>query len=478
MAKITYSLQKKTIRDCKQVMSSATNYQTWHEAALELDLLEGNDEWKQDKSSPHYKYQLIEERLHRLRQYRESKDILDVIYHLREGLHQNLGNICNPQLYNKSHTGTKQLIEDYIQEVVTNLNEICDNDYDFFSKEQKIQFFRDVFQAYGRNALLLSGGATLGIFHLGVIKVLWEQNLLPHVISGSSAGSIIAALIGVAHDRAFPQIFEIEDLPIRIWKIYSPQKIWSHKHLINSEPLRQTIQNMIGEKTFQEAYEKTGRSLNITVSPNTKNQMPRLLNHLTSPHIYIWTAVLASCAIPGFFPPVPLLAKDRFNSPIAYMPPLKWVDGSLKGDLPMLRLSRLYNVNRYITSQANPYVLPFINKELPMKENKLSRLLQSEAKVVGGYLLDSARAHVTNDMVDMLLDSAGTLITQSYLGDITVHPQSSLSNYKRVLSDPTPEDIHNMIQEGERATWYKLSMIRNQTRISHTLSSCLKRLLK
>jgi len=43
--------------------------------------------------------------------------------------------------------------------------------------------------------LCLSGGATLGLYHLGVIKALFERDLLPRVISGSSVGSIIASLV-------------------------------------------------------------------------------------------------------------------------------------------------------------------------------------------------------------------------------------------------------------------------------------------
>lgn len=42
----------------------------------------------------------------------------------------------------------------------------------------------------------LSGGAYLGYYHMGVIKALFAENLLPRVISGASAGSIMTALIG------------------------------------------------------------------------------------------------------------------------------------------------------------------------------------------------------------------------------------------------------------------------------------------
>jgi hypothetical protein len=42
----------------------------------------------------------------------------------------------------------------------------------------------------------LSGGAYLGFYHMGVVKALWSQGLLPRVFSGASAGSIMTAIIG------------------------------------------------------------------------------------------------------------------------------------------------------------------------------------------------------------------------------------------------------------------------------------------
>lgn len=55
----------------------------------------------------------------------------------------------------------------------------------------------------------------------------------------------------------------------------------------------------IGEYTFQEAFDRTGRITNITVAPLNDYDPPRLLNYLTSPHVCVWSAAAASCAIPG-----------------------------------------------------------------------------------------------------------------------------------------------------------------------------------
>ena len=42
---------------------------------------------------------------------------------------------------------------------------------------------------------MLSGGGNMGAYSLGVIKALWEGGVLPMIISGSSAGSVIASFI-------------------------------------------------------------------------------------------------------------------------------------------------------------------------------------------------------------------------------------------------------------------------------------------
>lgn len=56
-------------------------------------------------------------------------------------------------------------------------------------------FFSELRHAYGRSALLLSGGGNMGAHSFGVAKALWEGGVLPSIISGSSAGSIIASYI-------------------------------------------------------------------------------------------------------------------------------------------------------------------------------------------------------------------------------------------------------------------------------------------
>jgi predicted acylesterase/phospholipase RssA len=65
---------------------------------------------------------------------------------------------------------------------------------DSLTLDNKLSFLHSTRHAYGRSALLLSGGATMGLFHLGMVKALWEQKLLPRIISGAPAALCVATL--------------------------------------------------------------------------------------------------------------------------------------------------------------------------------------------------------------------------------------------------------------------------------------------
>lgn len=84
------------------------------------------------------------------------------------------------------------------------------------STAEKLSFFNETRHAFGRSALLLSGGATLGLYHIGVCKSLHENSLLPRVLSGSSVGSIICAMVGTRTDEELTDLFSPESNVIKL----------------------------------------------------------------------------------------------------------------------------------------------------------------------------------------------------------------------------------------------------------------------
>ena len=76
--------------------------------------------------------------------------------------------------------------------------------------------------------------------------------------------------------------------------------------------------------------------------------------------------------------------------------------------------------------------------------------------------------------VERLANSALSVINQSYFGDITISPVSKLHNPLRALSWRSPEEIMELMDDGERATWPRIERIRSQTLISRTLDPILR----
>ncbi|MCP5160613.1 MAG: DUF3336 domain-containing protein [Hahellaceae bacterium] len=464
----------------KKIMAQAPDYETWKEAALELDYLLGHVDWKEAFVSDLYNFDLIYDRLQQLRESHQKRQHIDLVRSLREGLHHDLGNMGNPALYQVAHVGTKHLIEEYVNQVCESLNYVCDTPMDCLPERKKLEFFKDTLISFGRPALLLSGGASLGMFHIGVVKALWERGLLPQVITGSSVGSIIAAMIGTRTDAELPELLMPERHNLKAWRWRGVWSAISGQGLMDQQELERCLRTNIGEYSFEEAFKRSGRSINVTVSPVHLHQKERLLSGYTSPYMLVWSASLASCAVPGIFPPVMLMKKDGKGSITPYMSRLRWVDGSVTSDLPIERLMHLYDVNYSIVSQTNPHIVPFLNRQERKKKTSMlalpSRIMKAEVQFHGKAAFDYLRKHVEPELLRQLAGHAYTIMAQRYSGDVNIAPRYTFKHYASMLSNPTPEFVKEMILQGERATWPKIAMIRTHSKISTTLERCISRL--
>lgn len=470
---------KKSLKALERDMQHALSYAEWREAGLEHDRLSGAGDWKADDRSKGYDYELIRLRLAEIRNARERHDVNRLVFHLHEGLHGNLGNIANPALYGVSKVGTKQLIETYLDEVAGALEYLCNGDFIEFGFREKLDFFKTTGGAYGRSALMLSGGAALGLFHMGVLKTLHEQKLMPWVISGSSAGSIMAAVVGSHSDEELVEILKPENLYLNAFKYVGFSGMFKGKPVLDGSHLEACLEENIPDITFEEAFRKTGRAINVTVSPYDRHQDARLLNARTSPNVLVRKAVLASCAVPAVFPPVTLWAKNINGEKVPYIPTRKWVDGSIKDDLPVRRLQRLYGVNHSIVSQTNPHVVPFMSRsdDNHSVAAHARRVLAANVRLNVNFALEFVQKGIkwSNDL-GLIVDKAQSVVSQKYVGDINIIPPRRATNVLRIFSNPSVDDVREFIETGERATWPKVDLIRNTTRISRTFHDCLEQL--
>ncbi|HEX4894867.1 MAG TPA: patatin-like phospholipase family protein [Solimonas sp.] len=466
-------------RELHQDMKHASDYTSWREAASELDRRDGLEDWKADETSDLYDWRLIRSRLRQIRQYREEGAIAKLLHHLRQGLHWNLGNLGNPALYDACRVGTKNLVREYVTEVASALEFVCGLESLEFPHAAKQRFFDDLALGYGRSALMLSGGATLGLFHVGVVKALYREGLVPPIMSGSSAGSVVCATIGSRAPDEVEELLDPENAYYAFWRVLPVREMLRNGAVMDQNQLRKAIAANVKDMTFEEAHQLSGRAINITVSPAGVNQPPRLLNHLTFPYLYLREAVLASCAVPVLFPPVMLMTQDERGERVPYMPLLRWNDGSLKSDLPILRMRRLHNVNHFIVSQTNPHVLPFVSRKEPGSQGVANAARDYAFSTLRGQsksIVDLVRQNLPASGLRRSLDIASSVLDQEYRGNINIFPEVSLWRYANVTANPTMESIKRFMLEGERATWPRIEMIRNQTLIAQMLDACVKKL--
>ncbi|MEE4297813.1 MAG: DUF3336 domain-containing protein [Pseudomonadales bacterium] len=464
-------MPNRSLREIETALQRSTDYDEWRRNAIAHDDASGAAAWKRQDRSSRYGYPGIRRRLDLMRRLRAEDDPHDLLYYLNEGIHGNMDGIGKPAMYNVARFGTKDLITTYLEELEQAIEYIGDVDESVIPFHEKLDFFRRASHCYGRSALMLSGGGSLGPFHFGVARALWEQNLLPDVISGSSAGSFVAAIMGTHSDRELHDLLVSEDVPM-------VSEGPSGKQL-KIEDVREGIAELVPDMTFQDAFDHTGRMINISVAPSELHQTSRLMNAITSPNVYIREAVLASCAIPGVFPPVMLAARDAHGNRKPYLPARRWVDGSVTDDLPAKRLTRLYGVNHFITSMINPIVLWSV-RDPDMNEGLVQRVWDISQRANKEFLRATypwtMRTWRRVYPVNVALRFLYAVATQDYTADINIIPRKRFYDPRKLLAILTPEETKQLILDGERATWPRIEMIRNCTRISRTLDRILARL--
>ena len=475
MASTKDTQKSKMAKKFDQSVLKANTFDEWLGLAEDYDRQSGGTVWREKDESSLYDAASINTRLQRLRRLSKAGNDDGLLFALSEGIHGNMGGMGNAKLYQKARAGTKRLIKDYIDEICDALEYFSPRSFKGIPWADRLEFFQGASHCYGRSALMLSGGGTLGYFHFGVLKALIEQKLCPVVISGASAGAFVAAIVGSRSDEEFLALFNNNTLARALTENNDSISIgFGMSEKIDMRVIKREMAKLIPDMTFKEAYEKTGRSINISISPAEPRQTSRLLNHIASPNVTLRSAVLASTALPGVFQPVQLEARNADGNIKPYLPSRRWIDGSFSQDLPAKRLARMYAVNHFIVSQ----VMPGLGRESNMKPGL--RKIVSDASVaatkqiVRGYLDFFQRYGKVGPQMGTGMNVVNSLLDQQFTGDINIFPGYGLSGLGKLLKMMPEEEMSDLIKAGERATWPKIPVVSLTTRIGRTLDGILR----
>ncbi|CAD1808918.1 hypothetical protein FOB58_000395 [Candida parapsilosis] len=484
----TWRGERKKLRE---KLRQSKSYEEWVENAINLDKYLNLDKWSENPKFSYYDYKTVGMTISRLKKARANNNIQELQILLQGCLKRNFAGIENRQLYSHRYYGTKNLVQSYYEEVLRCIEIVTDsNDV---SPEIKYKFFKIVSKNFGKSALCLSGGATFAYTHFGVAKALLDAGLLPNIISGTSGGGLIAALLCTRTDEELKKLL-IPQLARKItacedpWYVWIPRLIKTGARFDSVAWARKSNWFTRGSTTFEEAFERTGRKLNISTVPADPHSPVILCNDITSPHCIIWSTLLASSAVPGILNPVVLMMKNPENDAVVpFSLGSKWRDGSLRTDIPIDALNTYYNVNFTVVSQVNPHISLFffapkgtVGRPVPVSKSRTRK--EKFASFRGGFIAAALeqllRLEIRKwlqiikslDLLPHVLQQDWSNVwLQNFTGSVTIWPRNKLIDFWYILSDPSEKRLGEIIMKGERSMYPKLLYIKNRILVERAI---------
>ena len=521
-------------REWKQMMNGSKSYKEWYQYAMEYSNSYGYYDWRRTTSDKYFDYSEIHHRTKGIRTLikeiekatSDGKSQLADDYfshlqtHLRFDLIRGPCRILRPEAF-KYCIGTKKAIEDYIEQIQKSLEFIAN--YKPVNLLDRYQYLCDCFKTHGHTALLLSGGQSLSLYHLGVCRFLHNMHFLPRVICGTGTAAIVASFVCCNRDEELKLLLDASHEKLNFSPFTNKQqqggfiarcarrlrRLCDQGTLMDINVVAEFVEQHLGDITFAEAYEKTGRVLNIvicnlneckTILPHTDYTIPQPLigsgetrwvaNYLTAPDVLIRTAavaavsqgILASMLWKGYC----LKRKNPATGEVEVFSPCAYVSTKETAEaLAIQRLSEQFNVTCIMRAKTK---LRLWRRKgacaasvlaTPHKSWLRTHTERAVHECVNEVLYRTHKLLKWMRRVPVLGATSKRLLSLDiFLKDVDVDIE--LSSYEgftlRMLEHPSTELVSQGLHEGERSIWPRLSNIQLHLAIEDTFNSVLTRL--
>jgi len=253
--------------------------------------------------------------------------------------------------------------------------------------------------------LVLGVGVGYGFCHIGVLKVIEEENIPIDIIAGSSIGALIASLWAIGKNSQ--EIMEVTR------EFREPKHIWGLIDItfpffgfIKGNKLHRFLKRHFGDKTFYDAK----LPLRIIAS-DVRRKEPKILDKG-----FLVDAIMASCSMPGVFAPF------KFKEEVLF-------DGGVTNPLPTESLMQM-GVKKIIAVNVTPS-----REDILRQLTKLKEAIPSEHTVVAqknkplGWL-GRIKSIFKLNIVDIIFSSVEVLQSEvarreGELADIVLHPDTT-----------------------------------------------------
>jgi NTE family protein len=231
-------------------------------------------------------------------------------------------------------------------------------------------------------AFVLSGGASLGAVQAGMLRALYERGIRADMLIGTSVGAVNSAWIAGRPDP------EGVDRLCEIWMSLRRQDVFPFNpltsaagllgrtnHFISNDALRTLLETHLPFERLEEA----SVPLHVVTTDLKSGQATIMTSGPAVP------ALLASCAIPGVFPPVTIGQRE-------------YIDGGVARLTPMTIALQLGATDIYVL----PVGYPWLNREpsnaLGMALHALARIIEQKLDAEVEHYRDLADIHVLPSM--------------------------------------------------------------------------------
>lgn len=213
--------------------------------------------------------------------------------------------------------------------------------------------------------LALGGGAARGFAHIGVIKALESQGIVPDIVVGTSAGSLVGALYAAGNNgfALHKMALEMDEAAISDWSI----PLFSRQvGVLKGEALQQYVNRAVNNLPLEKL-----KIPFAAVATDLQSGLPILFQKGNT-----GMAVRASSAVPGMFQPVKV--GDR-----------AYVDGGLVAPVPVRFARQLgadfviaVNISSQPENQASASTLDVLLQTFAIMGQSINRYELREADIV------------------------------------------------------------------------------------------------